>query len=342
MQKTVRGKYESGFSKKDSAFNTWKRAYETAMAQPLSIELPFVFSMQIRQTSASALIYKTALKGGEMLIAELQKPSDSSTIFLELFSLLATSSGTDAPLAELKEKEHRVSWVAATNDSVLISLQPPIGDSGIYHIRIYTQPAYLFPVAGKGNSAIQSYWGAARDGGGRSHEGIDIFASRGTPVVAVADGSIGFTGEKGLGGKQVWLRENVADYSVYYAHLDSIKTSNGSSVKKGDTLGFVGNTGNAAGGAPHLHFGVYGRGGAVNPLHFVRQQDIPDYKKFSINDSVIQRSGNTVLRSGPGSKYSTIIQLQKNESLKVQARSGNWLHVLANDSLAGFVQKSGI
>nr|WP_262902899.1 M23 family metallopeptidase [Salegentibacter lacus] len=88
-------------------------------------------------------------------------------------------------------------------------------------------PAYLFPVSEGINANVQSYWGANRDGGARSHEGIDIFAKRGTPVVAATNGSIGYKGEKGLGGKQVWLRDRKRNQSLYYAHLDSIANVSG-------------------------------------------------------------------------------------------------------------------
>ncbi|MCH5689911.1 M23 family metallopeptidase [Niabella sp. W65] len=60
------------------------------------------------------------------------------------------------------------------------------------------------------------------------------------------------------------MRENLAGFNVYYAHLDSFIVNSGDAVTRGDTLGFVGSTGNAAGGAPHLHFGIYGNNGAVD------------------------------------------------------------------------------
>ncbi len=94
------------------------------------------------------------------------------------------------------------------------------------------------------------------DGGNRNHEGVDIFAAKGTPVVAVANGFVTRTGNQGLGGKQVWLRDSSSGNAYYYAHLDSILTESGKQVRINDTLGFVGNTGNAAGGSPHLHFGI--------------------------------------------------------------------------------------
>src|SRR5690606_29891858 len=138
-----------------------------------------------------------------------------------------------------------------------VVIQPEIEASTPFRIKMRTQPVYQFPVAGAKNTSIQSFWGANRDGGRRSHEGIDIFAPRENPVIAVTDGYVTSTGERGQGRKQVWLRDQKRNPSLYYANLDSIANEGRRSVKTGDTLGFVGNTGNARTTPPHLHFGIY-------------------------------------------------------------------------------------
>lgn len=128
----------------------------------------------------------------------------------------------------------------------------------------------VFPVAGK-SSIIGSFWGAVRDGGKRKHEGIDIFAKKGTPVVAIAEGVVLDVGNTPRGGKTVWLRSLNDDFAYYYAHLDKQLVQPGQYVKKGDRLGTVGNTGNAKLTPPHLHFGIYTYSGAVNPLPIVKK-----------------------------------------------------------------------
>jgi murein DD-endopeptidase MepM/ murein hydrolase activator NlpD len=127
----------------------------------------------------------------------------------------------------------------------------------------------VFPVAGK-HSVIGSFWGAVRDGGKRKHEGIDIFAKKGTPVVAITDGIVVEAGNTARGGKTVWLRSLNDEFVYYYAHLDRQVVQAGQYVKKGDSLGTVGKTGNAKFTPPHLHFGIYTYSGPVNPLPIVK------------------------------------------------------------------------
>jgi murein DD-endopeptidase MepM/ murein hydrolase activator NlpD len=127
----------------------------------------------------------------------------------------------------------------------------------------------VFPVAGK-RSYVGSFWGDVRDAGKRSHEGIDIFAKKGTPVVAICDGVIVSRGTTPRGGKVLWLQSSGHPWSVYYAHLNEQKVRKGQFVKKGQVIGTVGKTGNAKYTPPHLHFGIYTGKGAVNPLPYVK------------------------------------------------------------------------
>ncbi len=127
----------------------------------------------------------------------------------------------------------------------------------------------MFPVAGKKNH-VGSFWGDARDGGRRSHRGIDIFARKGTPVVAIADGVISSSGTDSLGGKVIKLRPSWKLWIAYYAHLDTQIVKEGTHVRKGQVIGTVGNTGNARTTPAHLHFGMYTIFGAIDPLPFVK------------------------------------------------------------------------
>ena len=127
----------------------------------------------------------------------------------------------------------------------------------------------VFPVAGK-KARVGSFWGAVRDGGARKHEGIDIFAPRHTPVVAVKAGIVTTVSNGGRGGKTVWLKSLTDGFTYYYAHLQKQTVKAGQYVKQGEVLGTVGNTGNAKLTPPHLHFGMYSFRGAVDPLPYVK------------------------------------------------------------------------
>ena len=129
------------------------------------------------------------------------------------------------------------------------------------------------PVDDIKRKALKDTWGASRSQG-RAHEGIDIMAPRGTKVFSATDGLIADLRNNNLGGKVIWVMGPAGSWH-YYAHLDAHKRglNIGDSVKKGDIIGYVGNTGNARHTSPHLHYGIYlnGKGrGAVNPFPYLR------------------------------------------------------------------------
>jgi murein DD-endopeptidase MepM/ murein hydrolase activator NlpD len=109
-------------------------------------------------------------------------------------------------------------------------------------------------------------WGFPRSGG-RAHAGTDLFAPRGTPVLAPASGTVSFAVGT-IGGRQFRLQGD--DGTLYLgSHMDRFGTSG--RVQAGTTIGYVGDSGNAAGGRPHLHFEVHPDGGsAMNPFPLVR------------------------------------------------------------------------
>jgi len=137
---------------------------------------------------------------------------------------------------------------------------------------------YVFPAVG--DVLWGDPYGALRLGvPGKWHHGDDLFAPLGTPVVAVADGTVGDVGWEKIGGWRLWLT-NAAGDAFYYAHLAGFTplALHATHVRAGQVLGFVGNTGDADGGAYHAHFEVHpaslrslGEDGAVNPTGYLAQ-----------------------------------------------------------------------
>jgi murein DD-endopeptidase MepM/ murein hydrolase activator NlpD len=168
-------------------------------------------------------------------------------------------------IKEEKERKARLAALEAARTASLNSL--PYAGSGALSGAL-PRGDYLFPVAGP--TRFSDDWLAARPGG-RSHEGIDLFASAGTPIVAVADGSLYNVGYNGLGGWRLWLRDG-GGTTFYFAHLSAYSPAarEGGSVSRGTVIGYVGDSGDAQGSSPHLHFEIHpGGGGPVPPYPIV-------------------------------------------------------------------------
>jgi murein DD-endopeptidase MepM/ murein hydrolase activator NlpD len=125
----------------------------------------------------------------------------------------------------------------------------------------------------KGPVRIGEGWGAPRDGGRRRHQGIDLLAPTGTPLVAVASGRISRLSDRdrGRGGISLWLRDRRGT-AYYYAHNQHNLARLGQQVRQGQEIAQVGATGNANGGPAHLHFQIHPGGGwPVSPDAVVRR-----------------------------------------------------------------------
>jgi murein DD-endopeptidase MepM/ murein hydrolase activator NlpD len=136
------------------------------------------------------------------------------------------------------------------------------------YVALMTSPApthLQMPVQGVSRRAVANTWGAARDAGVRTHQGLDIFARRGTPVISPIEGIVLGVGQDRLGGNVVRVL-GPGRQVHYFAHLDAFSGVKPRDwVTPGAILGYVGTTGNARGTPPHLHYGIYAAGGAINP-----------------------------------------------------------------------------
>ncbi|MGY5849144.1 peptidoglycan DD-metalloendopeptidase family protein [Salegentibacter sp. F14] len=341
---TAKEKYQQDFNISEELYEIWLSRADLALTDSVNIELPYLESGKFLPRSFQVYAYEMELKKGEILKVKTKTDSIKDLIFMELYKKKEDSL---RPFEKIKTADFQAKefhFEPKESGSYKLIIQPEIEASTSFVFKIEKRPAYEFPVKGGKNSSIQSFWGAARGGGTRSHEGIDIFARRGTPVIAATDGQITYTGNKGLGGKQVWLRDYQRNQSLYYAHLDSIHPNSGK-VKRGDTIGYVGNTGNARTTPPHLHFGIYqSYSGAIDPLAFVFQT--PNLVNEEASESpypekLLITSLKANLRNRPGTQNSKVLEtLKANDTLVTLGKSQDWYHVRTFEDRAVFIHQS--
>lgn len=182
-----------------------------------------------------------------------------------------------AALAEAAVLLGVLAYVAATERVLVVrfaereSLAAPVEAAGL-----------VVPVAGVRTEELKDSYGASRSGG-RAHKGVDIFAPRGTPVLAAAAGIIVGQDTSALGGISLYQRGMDGRTIYFYAHLNGYRAGlkEGDLVRPGDTVGFVGSTGNAPPGSPHLHFAVYT---VTDPNRWWRGRDLNPYELLTENE----------------------------------------------------------
>jgi peptidoglycan LD-endopeptidase LytH len=260
----------------------WIGSAEQALRAPSEVSLPFAIDGGFDPAAAEALGYAFQVRAGQRLRIFVSIDPWATDGELEAFvDLYRVDRGRPvqvASAAPATQQGGRVErWleieVFQAQDYVL-RVQPELLRGGTYRVEIRTQPLLVFPVEGHGPRAILSGYGAPRDGGTRIHRGVDIFAPRGTPVLAAFDAWVTRVQTTPVGGNVVWLQSLFGNTTLYYAHLDEQWVERGQFVATGEPLGTVGNTGNAVTTPPHLHFGLYLRSaafrGATDPDAFLR------------------------------------------------------------------------
>ena len=307
----------------------WARVGREALENPVTVTPPFEEDGYITPEDPSAVAYRIHIPRGRKLVFAVSLESQHGTrLFIDLFRLPNDEDDPPRPVFSSDSLSrvftHEDPWRAG---EYVLRVQPELLRGGTYRVMLGEENAFAFPVEGHGPRSILSFFGASRDGGRRQHHGVDIFARRGTPVLASVDGRASRVRTTRLGGKVVWIRDPLREASVYYAHLDSQHVSAGMLVQRGDTIGFVGNTGNARTTPPHLHYGIYRRGeGPIDPFPLLtpartRQPGMTADADL-LGARVRPRNDGIRLRAGPGTRIEILRELDRRTRTASPGRVG--------------------
>lgn len=315
------------------------------LTQTLNITIPYRETgyFAADKPGATALRFD-AKRGRKISISLVKKPAVNFSIYVDLFEL-KTNNETKL-LASADTTGAALEYEIKKDGKYIIRLQPELLQSGEYTLTVAAGPSLSFPVSSSGKPHIGSIWGDARDAGIRRHEGIDIFAPKLTPALAAANGTVSNVTENALGGKVVFFHPENRDYTLYYAHLDVQSVQPGQQLRIGDTVGLVGNTGNARNTPSHLHFGIYADGGAVNPIYFIDKAttEPPTLTAPLVNLNATVRTANITnkLYDSPTEKGQTLLNLPKNAALTVDAATASFYKVKLPNGLSGYISSRAV
>jgi peptidoglycan LD-endopeptidase LytH len=321
----------------------WLAAGQRVFSDSVLVPLPFSESGYFAAASPDARAYRFEVKEGQVLTLEgVATAAANTTLFIDLFVWNDTKWEQLGYEVVAADSSMQFNHEFKRDQSCLLRLQPQLLSDVYYTLSLNLTPVLINPVSGASNRSIGSFYGVDRDGGRRRHEGVDIFAPRGTPVLAPTNGTISRVGTNNLGGKVIWMQDLNLGHTYYFAHLDSQLVASGRRVLQGDTLGLVGNTGNARNTPPHLHFGIYQRG-SKDPINYIRTLEAAvaatpldtgyQAQAYKVNARLLN------LRAGPGNQQPILGQLARDTYVSIIAQVGDWYRVSLPDKREGFVPK---
>lgn len=325
----------------------WIAAARVALERPLPTELPYQEEGFFPEEDPLALSYRFSLRRGQRLTVrvELENGGAQDTdLFVDLFRVAPDTLRPPVPVYSPEPGSELVFEPRRSGD-YLLRIQPELLRNGRFRVTIENDAALEFPVVGRNSRAIGSFFGDPRDAGRRLHHGVDIFAPRGTPVVATSDAYVSRVDTTSVGGRVIWLRDSRRGASVYYAHLNEILTQAGARVSPGDTIGRVGNTGNARTTPPHLHFGLYFRGeGPFDPWYYLVRPP-GELKPVEVQVAGLGRwarvrGGEIRLRERPTNEAPVLADLPIHTTVRVMGGIGTWYRVVLPDGNTGFLAGS--
>lgn len=319
----------------------WLKASTKPFEQQIKVKLPYQESFVLSDLKPEAIGYRFEAKRGQKVLVDIKLiTKDTTKVFVDLFRVQNDSLGEYLQVASA-DSSLQLGFEPRRDASYLLRLQPELLRGGRYTITIENVPTLAFPVAGKDKRAIQSVFGDPRDGGRREHHGVDIFANRHTPILAPTKAEVRFVGVRGLGGKVVWLFDQERGTNLYFAHLQDQKVKRYQIVNPGDTIGTVGNTGNARYTPPHLHFGIY-KNGPIDPYAFI----VPEYNRPDsiIPDTVllgkkIELLNDLILKSTMNLDADPVDTIKIGDIIRVAAVNHKYIRVTNEKGVMGFLLK---
>ena len=325
-----------------AAYQAWVSEARRALRDGLSIRPSFREVIEFDSGDASAVGYRLELRRGQRLKVRMDRESLDGRVFGEVFEEIGTRNPVYRLVESADGRAKEFSFEARTDGIHIVRVQPELMEGGTLAVTITTAAGLTFPVEGKNSRSIGSVFGDPRDGGARSHEGIDIFAPRGTPVVAVADGVITNVGNTNIGGRVVWQYDNDRDVTYYYAHLTEQHVRVGQRIAAGTIVGTVGNTGNARTTPPHLHFAVYKPGRvAINPVPFIFDAPGDPVAPVLVD---LRRLGDwtetnkaSTLHASPANGAAVLAQMPRGTRVRVLSGVREWHRVQLEDGRRGFM-----
>ncbi|MCB0687573.1 MAG: M23 family metallopeptidase [Saprospiraceae bacterium] len=320
----------------------WLRAADNSLLQTQKLNLPYQEIFYISSVRPEAHGYTFSAKRGQTITIDVHpENTDTLRMFIDLFRYDAEKPSRDyEQVASAEKNEYQLHFEVKQDTSYVLRIQPELLRGGSFKLSISAIPSLRFPVQDKDKRAVGSFFGDPRDGGRREHHGIDIFARRHTPILAPTDGYIRFAGERGLGGQVIWMMDRQRNLTLYFAHLETILAKQDTWVSLGDTLGTVGNTGNARTTPPHLHFGIY-QNGPIDPYYFV--SDPGQNPRLIRSDTAlvgkqVRLMKNSFLQSPKGEKEA----LEQYQLFEVKAAMASEYRVALPDGRIGTVPMKDI
>ncbi|MNK44413.1 Murein DD-endopeptidase MepM [compost metagenome] len=328
---------------KSTMGGSWITKANSLLQSASGIKVPYKETGYFAADKVDGASFRFKLERGQLLTAKLSKQSiHNFAIYMDIWE--QKENGEFKVLAFADSLGGDLQLEANRSGDYLLRLQPELLGSGSYTLELSLGPSLAFPLKAANRRLIQSFYGVGRDNNTRKHEGIDIFSPLRTPVVAVSEGTVTRVNENNLGGKVVWFRPKGKDYTLYYAHLDEQTVVDGQEVVLGDTLGLMGNTGNARTTAPHLHFGIYTNNGAIDPLPFVDPL-IPLVPNISSDITKLNSTMRTLNKSvgiSENQQLASTETLKQHTVVRVLAASSNYYKIALPNGKLGYIPSKSL